>query len=255
MGRVAGKVALITGAASGLGFADAQLLAQEGAQVILTDVNAEAGEAAAAAIGDAAVFMQHDVSSEADWQRVVAEIEKRFGTLDVLVNNAGIVILSNVETCTLEDFRRANAIMSDGVFLGCKYCLPLLRRGRGGSIINMASTASEKGYPIFFAYSAAKGAVRSMTRSVAMHCQAEGYPVRCNSLHPGAIETPMVQFAQGRADQAPQDIPEGEVLPPGSMGTPRDVASMVLYLASDESRFVTGAQFMIDNGLLAEPTR
>ncbi|MEO1240290.1 MAG: SDR family oxidoreductase [Pseudomonadota bacterium] len=253
MGRVGGKTALITGAASGLGLEDAKRLAAEGAKVILTDISEEKGQAAAAEIGDAATFFKHDVSSEDDWKTVLENVEKNHGGLDILVNNAGVVVLSSPEDCTLKDFKFANAVMSEGVFLGCKYALPLLREGDGGSIINMSSTASHVGYPIFFAYSAAKGAVRAMTKSIAVHCQAEGYPVRCNSVHAGAIETPMVQFAQGRADEKPQAIPEKKVLPPDSLGAPSDVANMVLYLASDESRFVTGAEFVVDNGLIARP--
>ncbi|MEM9618948.1 MAG: SDR family oxidoreductase [Pseudomonadota bacterium] len=253
MGRVGGKTALITGAASGLGLEDAKRLAAEGAKVILTDISEEKGQAAAAEIGDAATFFKHDVSSEDDWKTVLENVEKKHGGLDILVNNAGVVVLSSPEDCTLKDFKFANAVMSEGVFLGCKYALPMLRKGDGGSIINMSSTASHVGYPIFFAYSAAKGAVRAMTKSIAVHCQAEGYPVRCNSVHAGAIETPMVQFAQGRADEAPHAIPENVVLPPESLGAPSDVANMVLYLASDESRFVTGAEFVVDNGLIARP--
>lgn len=253
MGRVAGKVALITGAASGLGLEDARILAEEGAKVVITDVNVEKGEAAAKGIGSAATFIKHDVSSEEDWVRVIDQIKSHHGQLDILVNNAGVVVLSNPVDCTLDEFRFANSIMSEGVFLGMKYSMQLLKDSTGGSIINMSSTASHLGYPIFFAYSAAKGAVRSMTKSMAMHCQAEGYAVRCNSIHAGGIETPMVQFAQGRAEEAPLDIPENKVLPADSLGTPRDVANMVLYLASDESRFVTGAEFVVDNGLVARP--
>jgi 3(or 17)beta-hydroxysteroid dehydrogenase len=252
MGRVAGKVALITGAASGLGLEDAVIMAEEGAKVILTDINEDKGRAAAKNIGSAATFIKHDVSSEEGWQSVIEQVSDTHGQLDILVNNAGVVVLSSPEDCTMEEFRFANAVMSDGVFLGMKYSLPLLKEG-GGSIINMSSTASHVGFPIFFAYSAAKGAVRSMTKSMAVHCQAEGYPVRCNSIHAGAIETPMVQFAQGRADDAPMDIPASGVLPADSLGIPRDIANMVLYLASDESRFVTGAEFLIDNGLIARP--
>ena len=193
MARVDGKVALITGGASGLGFADAKALVREGAHVFLTDINEERGNAAAAELGDNASYLKQDVSSEDDWKCVLGEIEKQKGGLDILVNNAGVVILSSPEDCSLEDFRFANAVMSEGVFLGCKYALPMLKDGEGGSIINMSSTASHVGYPIFFAYSAAKGAVRSMTKSIAAHCQAQGYKVRCNSVHAGAIETPMVQ--------------------------------------------------------------
>ena len=252
MGRVEGKVALVTGAASGLGLEDARVLAREGARVVLTDVNADKGRAAANSVGGDAVFLQHDVASEDDWKRVIAETERAFGALDILVNNAGVVILSSPEDCTLDQFRLANKVMSEGVFLGCKYALPVMKRSKAASIINMSSTASHVGYPIFFAYSAAKGAVRAMTKSVAVHCQASGYPVRCNSVHAGAIETPMVQFAQGRAGGKPAEIPAG-VLPPGALGAPEDVANLVLFLASDESRFITGAELVIDNGLTARP--
>lgn len=252
MGRVAGKVAVVTGAASGLGLADARLLIREGATVILTDINAEKGEAVARSLGSGAKFIRHDVSNEDDWRTVVAEAEKSFGGLDILVNNAGVVILSSPEDCTLEQFRFANKVMSEGVFLGCKYALPLMKKSKAASIVNMSSTASHVGYPIFFAYTAAKGAVRSMTKSIAVHCQTEGYPIRCNSIHAGAIETPMVQFAQGRAEEKPLAIPPG-VLPPGSLGAPEDVANLVLFLAADESRFITGAEFVIDNGLIARP--
>lgn len=253
MGRVDGRVALITGAASGLGLADAELLAREGAKVVLTDVNEARGAAAAANIGPAASFIRHDVASAAEWQKVIDDVRARHGRLDILVNNAGVVILSTPESCTLDEFRFASAVMSEGVFLGCKYALPLLKESDSGSIINMSSTASHVGYPIFFAYSAAKGAVRAMTKSIAAHCQAEGYRVRCNSIHAGAIETPMVQSAQGRANDAPLEIPATGVLPVGSLGAPSDVSNLVLYLASDESRFVNGAEFVIDNGLLARP--
>lgn len=253
MGRVEGKVALVTGAASGLGLADARLLAREGATVILTDVNEEKGREAAESIGGSATFIRQDVSSEAEWKALAAHIDQTYGRLDILVNNAGVVILASPEDCTLEQFQLANRVMNEGVFLGVKYCLPLLAKSKAASIINMSSTASHVGFPIFFAYTSAKGAVRSMTKSISVHCQAEGYPVRCNSIHAGAIETPMVQFAQGRADQAPQDIPETGILPPDALGNPSDVANMVLYLASDESRFVTGAEFVIDNGLCARP--
>lgn len=253
MERVEGKVALVTGAASGLGLEDARVLVENGAKVVLTDISEEKGRAAAKEIGSAASFISHDVSSEDDWKRVIAAVKDLHGGLDILINNAGVVVLSSPEDCTLKEFRFANSVMSEGVFLGMKHAMPLLKEGGSGSIINMSSTASHIGYPIFFAYSAAKGAVRSMTKSMAIHCQTEGYPVRCNSVHAGAIETPMVQFAQGRAEEAPADIATTGVLPPDSLGIPRDVANMVLYLASDESRFVTGAEFVIDNGLIARP--
>ena len=251
LGRVAGKVALVTGGGSGLGKADCLMLAAEGAMVVVSDINATTAQAVADEIGANAIAMQHDVSSEADWQRVIAATEARFGKLGILVNNAGIVVIADPEETTLEQFRKANAVMSEGVFLGCKYAIPLMARSGGGSIINMSSTASHLGYPAFFAYSAAKGAVRAMTKSIAIHCQAKGYGIRCNSVHPASIETPMIQFAEGRAGTEAA-IPEG-VLPAGAAGAAKDVAALVLYLASDESRFINGSEILIDNALVISP--
>lgn len=246
MGRVEGRVALVTGAAQGLGLAIARRLVAEGARVLMTDLAADKGAAAAESLGPAARFRRQDVTDEADWPRVVAEAVEWGGGLDILVNNAGVVVLADPETTTLEQFRFVNAVMSEGVFLGCRAALPVLARSRHGAIVNMSSIASRLGYPIFFAYSAAKGAVAAMTRAIAIHCQDRGWPVRANSVHPGAIETPMVQGAQGRAEAL--DVPAG-VLPPGSLGHPDDVAALVTWLASEEARFVTGQEFVIDNGL------
>lgn len=247
MGRVEGKIALVTGGASGLGRADAEMLAAEGAKVVITDIDPN-GAAVAEAIGPNCLFMTQDVGDEQSWRQVMAEIEGRFGGLDILVNNAGIVLVADPEQTSLEDFRKVNRVMSEGVFLGVKYAIPLMRTSGGGSIINMSSIASHLGYPVFFAYSAAKGAVRAMTKSVAVYCQSQDMKIRCNSVHAGAIETPMVQQAEGRGGQA-KAVPAG-VLPADAVGAPEDVAYMVTYLASDESRFVTGAEFIIDNGLL-----
>lgn len=251
MGRLAGKVALVTGGGSGLGAADCEALAGEGARVIVTDVNLAAAQAVAARIGNDAIALALDVADEAQWIAIYTEIEKRFGALHVLVNNAGVVMNADVEETSLEKFRWVNAIMTDGVFLGMKHAIPLMNRSGGGSIINMSSVGALLGYPIFFAYSAAKGAVRSMTKSVAVMCQVKGYAIRCNSIHPGAIETPMVQEAEGRVGQA-KEIPDG-VLPFGTPGHPKDVAAMVVFLASDESRFITGAELVVDNGVSIRP--
>lgn len=251
MGRVEGKVALVTGGGSGLGAEDCRLLAAEGAKVLVCDINRDAANKVAAEIGDNAAGFQHDVSSEDDWKAAIAAVDGRFGGLNILVNNAGIVVVADPEETTLEQWRKVQSVMSDGVFLGCKYAIPLMVKSGGGSIINMSSTASHLGYPVFCAYSAAKGAVRSLTKSVAIHCQQKGYGIRCNSVHPASIETPMIQGAMGRPGQE-QDVPDG-VLPAGSIGAPRDVANLILYLASDESRFVTGAEILIDNGLVVTP--
>jgi 3(or 17)beta-hydroxysteroid dehydrogenase len=251
MGRVEGKIALVTGGASGLGAADCRRLVEEGARVAVCDINIDGARKLADELGEAAIALHLDVSSEAAWTAALAEVEHVLGGLHILVNNAGIVLVADPEETTLDQYRRVQSVMSEGVFLGCKYAIPVMARSGGGSIINMSSTASHLGYPPFFAYSAAKGAVRSLTKSVAMHCQQIGYGIRCNSVHPGSIETPMVQGAMGRPGEE-HPVADG-VLPAGSIGAPRDVANMILYLASDESRFVTGAEFLIDNGLTVTP--
>jgi 3(or 17)beta-hydroxysteroid dehydrogenase len=251
MSRVEGKVALVTGGGSGLGAADCEALAREGAIVVVTDIAMEPARKVADRIGNGAVAMTLNVEDEPQWVSVMQEIEAQFGRLDVLVNNAGVVLSADVEETSLEQFRWVSSIMTDGVFLGCKHAIPLMNKRDGGSIINMSSTGALLGYPIFFAYSAAKGAVRAMTKSVAVMCQEKGYKIRCNSVHPGSIETPMVQTAEGRLGQ-PKDIPDG-VLPPGTPGHPKDVAALVLFLASDESRFITGAELVIDNGVTIRP--
>lgn len=247
MGRVDGKVALITGAASGLGRADAELLAREGAAVVLTDISEDAGEAAAKSIraaGGNATFIPLDVADEQQWQQVIAQIRSEHGRLDILVNNAGLVILENPEECSLDTFRKQNSVMSEGVFLGCKYALALMNESGGGSIVNMSSIASHLGYPIFFAYSAAKGAVRAMSKAIAVHCHMNGYKIRVNSLHPGAIDTPMIDQTSSELG-----IENKEDLSAVGLGQPEDVANVVLFLASDESRFVNGTEILIDNAL------
>jgi 3(or 17)beta-hydroxysteroid dehydrogenase len=243
--RLRDKVALVTGGGQGLGKADCEALAREGATVVVTDVALAPAQAVADAIGGIAFKL--DVAVEADWLTVMAEVDQRYGRLDVLVNNAGVVVVADLEETTIDQYRWVNAIMNEGVFLGCKHALPLMKKSRAASIINMSSTGALLGYPVFLAYSAAKGAVRSLTKSVAMMCQDKGYPIRCNSVHPGMIETPMVQGATGRPG-VEQPVPEG-VLPAGAIGHPSDVAALVVYLASDESRFITGSEIVIDNGV------
>lgn len=250
-GRVAGKIALVTGGAQGLGKADCERLAAEGAHVVVTDLDLVKARAVAEAVGGSA--FAHDVSDEAQWIELLREVERVHGRLDVLVNNAGNVIFETIEECSTEHFRLHMAIHVEGTFFGCKHALPLMKASRGGSIINMSSTSALMGYGSIIAYTAAKGAIRSMTKSIAAHCQDEGYAIRCNALMPGGIETPMVQSVLGRpGEELP--VPEG-VLPPDALGSPRDVANMVLYLASDESRFLTGMEIPIDNGLYARARR
>jgi 3(or 17)beta-hydroxysteroid dehydrogenase len=250
-GRVAGKIALVTGGAMGLGKADCIRLADEGAKVVVTDIDLGKAQAVADAVGGTA--FAHDVRDEARWIEIFAEVEKLYGGLDILVNNAGNVIFEDVETCSAENFRLHLDIHVMGTFFGCKYGIPLMHKSGGGAIVNMASSASLMGYGSIPAYSAAKGAIRSMTKSIAMHCQDKGYAIRCNVLMPGGIETPMVQAVSGRAG-VEQPVAEG-VLPKEALGAPHDVANAVLYLVSDESRFLTGVEIPIDNGLLARPER
>jgi 3(or 17)beta-hydroxysteroid dehydrogenase len=252
MGRVAGKVALVTGAASGLGRADARLLVQEGATVVITDINAEAGRALEAELNalraGSTLFLRHDVSDETRWQEVFAEIKTRYGALHVLVNNAGMVVTGTPESATLAQFQAHLRVMTDSVFLACKYGIGLMKESGGGSIINMCSTATHLGYPVFYAYSAAKGAVRSMSKSIAVYCQMNKFNIRCNSIHAGAIETPMVVKA---TQELGMDMSIYDQTPVG-LGKPEDVANLVLYLASDESRFVNATEIVIDNGLISQ---
>ncbi|WP_211455099.1 glucose 1-dehydrogenase [Collimonas antrihumi] len=248
MGRVEGKVVLITGAASGVGKENALLLAREGARVVLTDVNVAGVQAVAEEIGASALALQHDISSEDDWKNVLAATLKKFGRLDVLVNNAAILAFGTIEDTSLEAWQKMQRINADGYFLGCKYAVSAMK-DRGGAIINMASLAAISGMPSFCAYSASKGAVTALTRSVAAHCKQRGYKVRCNSLHPDGILTPMVANLMAGVD--PSTVGEIKGDPMARMCLPQDIANLVLFLASDESRFINGSELRIDNGQLA----
>lgn len=248
MKRVQGKVAIVTGAASGLGEADARRLAAEGASVILTDLNEAAGTAIAEEIG--AEFIAQDVSQEESWPALVHHVMERYGHLDILVNNAGIAFIANIEETTTEIWRKTLAVHLDGTFFGCHYALPAMKQSGGGSIINMSSTAALVGIAPYFAYSAAKGGIRSLTKSIAVHCRGTRNGIRCNSVHPGSIDTPMVEAAlEGLGNIKLGEHPDREAsrLAIG-LGEPDDVAHMVLFLASDESKHVTGAEMVVDNG-------
>ena len=254
MNRVKDKVCIVTGAASGMGRADAKMLAAEGAKVVLTDLNEKDGQAAAAEIGDKALLIKHDVSSEADWEKVVATAVAHFGGLDVLVNNAGMMTMGSVVDCTLEDYRKVNAVNSDGVFLGCKHAIPAMEAtGRGGSIINMSSVAALHGMSFIAAYSASKGAVAALTKSVALYCREKRNGIRCNSIHPDGVKTPMVFKVATGADSATREEIESLSTEANPMCEPEDIAALVVYLASDESKFVNAAEMLIDNAATATP--
>lgn len=252
MGRVTGKVAIVTGAASGMGKADAHLLATEGAKVVVADMNEPDGKAVAQAIGENAVFMHLNVTDEQNWKSVIAATVKTFGQLDILVNNAGIIALGNIVDTTLESWRLVNSVNSDGVFLGCKHAIPEMAKSGGGSIINMSSVAAIHGQSFVSAYTASKGAVRALTKNVAMYCKEQKNGIRCNSVHPDGVKTPMVvKVAMGKETATQEDLDEiGKF---GNMCEPEDIANLVLFLASEESRFINGAEMLIDNASTITP--
>jgi NAD(P)-dependent dehydrogenase (short-subunit alcohol dehydrogenase family) len=261
MGRLSGKVALVTGGASGIGAACATALAREGAAVVITDLQDEKGAALAEAVarsGGQARYLHHDVTSEEAWVGVVSELKSSHGRLDVLVNNAGIGIsCPSITAMSLEDFRRQQAVNVEGVFLGLKHGLAFMRQaGHGGSIVNISSVAGLKGSPTLAAYSATKGAVRLLSKAVALECAAARDGVRVNSVHPGIIETPIwlsiVTGGPNGSNAGPDlDALSATAVPVGVKGLPDDIANGVVWLASDDSRYVTGTELVIDGGLTA----
>jgi len=264
MGRVEGKVALVTGAASGIGKGAAVLLAAEGASVMLTDIDDEGGKKAVQEIeaaGGKAAYLTQDVRSEARWEEVVAETVKTFGALQILVNNAGIGIGASTFEMPLEEFQRQNAINVDGVFLGCKHGIPAIAKAGGGSVINISSVAGLRGAAGMAGYCASKGAVRLMTKAIAMETAQAQMNVRVNSVHPGIIDTPIWQKIPQGSGPMQALLPEGANaidpnmiaagVPLGVPGTPVDIANGILYLASEESRYVTGSELVIDAGMTA----
>ncbi len=245
-GRVAGKVAIITGAASGLGKADAQRLAEEGARLVLTDIDVDGGSHVAAACD--ALFIEQDVGDEHSWEKVVAAALDTYGRLDVLVNNAGIAPIADIETTTTEVWNKTLRVHLDGTFFGCRAALPAMVASGGGSLINMSSVAALVGIPPYLAYSAAKGGIRSMTKSIAMYCREKKNGVRCNSVHPGSIDTPMVETALREIVGLELSEQEDRAATRAALGIgePLDIANLVLFLASDESKHVNGAELVVD---------
>jgi len=258
-GRLSGKVAMVTGAAQGIGAAIARTMAAEGASVFVADINDAGTFALAADIGASALRL--DVSSEADWSTAAARIAIDHGRLSILVNNAGIELVRPLAAHSLADWRGLMAINVDGIFLGCRTLEPLLADGgtpaSPAAVVNISSIAGLVGYPDQLAYNTSKGAVRHMTKSLAIEWAAHGRAIRCNSIHPGCIRTPMLEMAvDGWVAQGsiPADDPWAAVAalcPMNAVGLPADIAMGALYLASDEARFVTGIELVIDGGWVA----
>ena len=256
MARLEGKVVLVTGAAQGLGNGVARRLAEEGARLVLTDIKEDAGLQAAEALRSR--FIRQDVASESDWQRIIADIARTEGSLHVLVNNAGIegdpAAAKDPEHAPLEDWNQVFKVNGSGVFLACKHAIPLLARSGGGAIVNFSSVASLVPTPFLSAYGAAKAAVEHLSRSVALYCARAGYRIRCNSIHPGQVQTPMfdvlfdrlsAQAGMSRATFAQEFL---ATIPLGAFQEPRDIANAVLFLVSDESRYITGQALAVDGG-------
>jgi NAD(P)-dependent dehydrogenase (short-subunit alcohol dehydrogenase family) len=252
MGRVQDKVVLVTGGASGIGLATSGLLAAEGARVVIGDIDREAAERAVRRIGAAASFQPLDVSREDDWIAATDAIVRDLGRLDVLVNNAGVVLLKDIEATTLAEWRDLMAVNHDGVFLGCKHAVRVMKERGGGAIVNISSVAGLIGHPALAAYCASKGGVRLLTKSVALHCARRGYNIRCNSVHPSFVDTPMLEGMLGQTgDAAKTRSGWSAAAPLGRLAQPAEIARTILFLASDEAAFTTGAEVVIDGGMTA----
>ena len=247
MGRVQDKVVLLTGAASGVARESAVMLAQQGATVVLADIDEAAGQDAAREIGEQASFVRLDVCSETDWQEALSGVRARFGRLDALVNSAAICRTESIEETSLDLFRAVVRINAEGTFLGCKYAIAQMKETGGGSIVNLSSTAALAGHTGLCAYTASKGAVSALTRNVAAHCRTKGYRIRCNSIHPAGIRTAMsAPMLEGLDEHAVSF----DLNPQSAVCEPQDVANLILFLVSDESRFINGAELRVDNAML-----
>lgn len=255
--RIKDKIALITGAARGIGRATAELFHKEGAVVIITDIRDEEGKELNNHFSERTEYIHLDVGYEKDWLNCYNYIKDKYGRLDILVNNAGITGFLetsgpfDAENCDLESWDEVHRVNSTGVMLGCKYAIKLMK-DNGGSIVNISSRSGMVGIPMAVAYAASKAAVRNHTKSVALYCADMGYKIRCNSIHPAAILTPLWDAMLGEGEQRKNIIKQVESgIPLGHFGEPDDVAYGILYLASDESKYITGIELNIDGGILA----
>ena len=252
MPRLENKVVLVSGGASGIGAATVRMVVREGGKAVVADRDEEKGRVLAKELGASALFLPLDVTLESTWQKAVVGTVEKFGGLHGLLNAAGVGAGGDIESCTLEEYRRVNDINSLGTFLGCKAAIPAMKQSGGGSIVNISSVLGLRGAPYAAAYCASKGAVRLFTKHVALHCAQMKYNIRCNSVHPGYIETPMIA---GRLSQTIGNISGRQWLeelhPLGRLGHADEVANMILFLLSDESSFSTGVEFVCDGGLTA----
>jgi len=252
LSRLEGKVVLISGGASGIGAATARLVVRAGGKAVLADRDETRGRALAAELGGSAHFVPLDVADEGIWNQAVTSTVETFGGLHGLLNAAGVGVPNSIEDCSLDEFRRVNDINGLGTFLGCKAAIPAMKRAGGGSIVNVSSVLGLRGASYAMAYCASKGAVRLLTKHVALHCAQMKYGIRCNSVHPGYIDTPMIA---PRLDQPIGNMSGRQWLedlhPLGRLGRAEEVANMILFLLSDESAFSTGSEFVCDGGLTA----
>lgn len=256
-GRIEGKIALVTGASQGIGKACAKLFVQQGAFVILTDIQDQKGNQVAKELGSNACYQHLDVQKEKEWEKVIAWILKEKGKLDILVNNAGIIGFEagfgpqDPEHASLESWRKVHEVNAEGTFLGCKHAIKAMKSGKG-SIVNISSRSGIVGIPGAAAYASSKASNRNHTKSVAMYCCQEGYQIRCNSVHPGPILTPLWEPALGTGKEREKNIALfTKDVPMKKFGDPEDVAYAVLFLASDESKYMTGSEITVDGGVLA----
>lgn len=259
--RLQGKIALVTGAAQGIGEEISRLFASEGAIVVLSDINDAKGKAVAKEIGNEAVYYHLDVSNEKEWKTSFENIIEKFGKLDILVNNAGIIGFSegfglqDPENASLESWRKVHAVNSDGTFIGCQYAIQAMKQSQNGSIINISSRSGLVGIPGAAAYASSKAAICNHTKTVALYCCEKGYSIRCNSIHPAAILTPMWEPMLGKGSERDVNIANiCKDIPMKKMGLPEDVAYAALFLASEESKYITGIELNIDGGILAGST-